>query len=148
MVFREDARSALFQLFCGATRIVLDYRWITECKGYDLSGIQISRELIQDSNGQRGNDILGKWSFKLWVEEGTTSVQTLKSIERDMERFVRMRFQINEPKDLNAIKEEYVFLAVNGSDSSNDILVKKVQGTYEEAEEELERIVTTGVVNA
>lgn len=41
-----------------------------------------------------------------------------------------------------------IFLAVNGSDSSNDILVKKVQGTYEEAEEELERIVTTGVVNA
>lgn len=76
-------------------------------QGYDLSGIKISRELIQDSNGQRGNDILGKWSFTLWVEEGTTSIQTLESIERDMERFVRMRFQINEPKDLNAIREEY-----------------------------------------
>lgn len=103
----EDARNALFQLFCGAIRIVLDYRWITECKGYDLSGIKISRELIQDSNGQRGNDILGKWSFKLWVEEGTTSIQTLESIEGDMERFARMRFQINEPKDPNAIREEY-----------------------------------------
>lgn len=41
-----------------------------------------------------------------------------------------------------------IFLTVNGADPSNHILVKKIQGTYEEAEEELERIVTTGVVNA
>ncbi len=41
-----------------------------------------------------------------------------------------------------------IFLMVNGAASSNYILMKKIQGTYEEAEEELERIVTTGVVNA
>ncbi len=103
----EDVRNALLQLFCGAARIVLDYRWIAECKGYDLSGIKIGRDFVQDSNGQRGSEILGKWSFRLFSEEGTTTCHTLECIEKDMERFLRMRFHIEEPKDLNAIKEEY-----------------------------------------
>ena len=103
----EDVRNALLQLFCGAARIVLDYRWIAECKGYDLSVIKIGRDFVQDSNGQRGSEILGKWSFRLFSEEGTTTRHTLECIEKDMERFLRMRFHIEEQKDLNAIKEEY-----------------------------------------
>lgn len=46
-------------------------------------------------------------------------------------------------------KQEWgIFLMVDEADSSDCILMKKIQGTYEEAEEELERIVTTGVVDA
>lgn len=86
---------------------MLDYRWIAECKGYNLSGIKIYREMMQDKNGLRGSEILGRWTVRVYTEEGTTSMDTLGSIEKDMEHFLRMRFNIEAPKDLNAIKEEY-----------------------------------------
>ena len=103
----NEVRNALFQLFCGAMRIITDYRWIPECKETSLSGIEISCELAPDENGRRGNNALGKWTFYLTAGPEKTAKGTIENIEKDMERFLRARLTIKEPTDLNAVREEY-----------------------------------------
>lgn len=103
----NEVRNALFQLFCGAMRIITDYRWIPECKETSLSGIEIHCELVPDKNGRRENDALGKWTFYLTAGSGKTTKESIENIEKDMERFLRARFDIKEPTDLNAVREEY-----------------------------------------
>lgn len=97
----------MFQLFCGAMRVITDYRWIPECKETSLSGIEVKCELAPDKNGRRGNNALGKWTFYLTAGPGKTTKGTIENIEKDMERFLRARFTIKEPTDLNAVREEY-----------------------------------------
>ena len=103
----NEVRNALFQLFCGAMRVITDYRWIPECKEISLSGIEIRCDLAPDENGRRGNNALGKWTFYLTAGPGKTTKGTIENIEKDMERFLRARFTIKEPTDLNALREEY-----------------------------------------
>lgn len=103
----NEVRNALFQLFCGAMRIITDYRWIPECKETSLSGIEVKCELTPDENGRRENDVLGKWTFYLTAGSGKTTKESIENIEKDMERFLRARFDIKEPTDLNAVREEY-----------------------------------------
>lgn len=66
----NDVRNVLFQLFCGAMRVITDYRWIPECKEISLSGIEIRCDLAPDENGRRGNNALGKWTFYLTAGPG------------------------------------------------------------------------------
>lgn len=66
----NEVRNALFQLFCGAMRVITDYRWIPECKETSLSGIEVKCELAPDKNGRRGNNALGKWTFYLTAGPG------------------------------------------------------------------------------
>ena len=47
----NEVRDALYHLFCGAMRVITDYRWIPECKETILSGINITCELKEDENG-------------------------------------------------------------------------------------------------
>lgn len=103
----NEVRNALFQLFCGAMRVITDYRWIPECKETSLSGIEIKCALAPDENGRRENDVLGKWTFYLVAGSGKTTKEAIENIEKDMERFLRARFDIKEPIDLNAVREEY-----------------------------------------
>ena len=103
----NEVRNALFQLFCGAMRVITDYRWIPECKETSLSGIEIKCELAPDENGRRENDALGKWTFYIIIGSGKTAIEAIENIEKDMERFLRARFSIKEPTDLNAVREEY-----------------------------------------
>lgn len=103
----NEVRNALFQLFCGAMRVITDYRWIPECKETSLSGIEIKCALAPDENGKRENDVLGKWTFYLVAGSGKTTKEAIENIEKDMERFLRARFDIKKPIDLNAVREEY-----------------------------------------
>ena len=103
----NEVRNALFQLFCGAMRVITDYRWIPECKETSLSGIEIKCALAPDENGRRENDVLGKWAFYLVAGSGKTTKEAIENIEKDMERFLRARFDIKKPIDLNAVREEY-----------------------------------------
>lgn len=88
-------------------RVITDYRWIPECKETILSGINITCELKEDENGKRESKSLGKWTFYLTVKSGTTSKETIENLEKDMERFLRARFNIKESHDLNVVREEY-----------------------------------------
>ena len=103
----NEVRNALFQLFCGAMGVITDYRWIPECKETSLSGIEIKCALAPDENGRRENDVLGKWTFHLVAGSGKTTKEAIENIEKDMERFLRARFDIKKPIDLNAVREEY-----------------------------------------
>lgn len=103
----NEVRDALYHLFCGAMRVITDYRWIPECKETILSGINITCELKEDENGKRESKSLGKWTFYLTVKSGTTSKENIENLEKDMERFLRARFNIKESHDLNVVREEY-----------------------------------------
>ena len=50
-----ETQNALYQLFLGAMRVVLDYKWLPECKGYNLDGISIIANIEEDENGHREN---------------------------------------------------------------------------------------------
>lgn len=43
-----ETQNALYQLFLGAMRVVLDYKWLPECKGYNLDDISIIASIEED----------------------------------------------------------------------------------------------------
>ena len=105
-----ETQNALYQLFLGAMRVVLDYKWLPECKGYNLDGISIIASIEEDENGHRenkNNEAFGKWEMRIHCKSGKTNVTNLLNIEKDMERFIRARFGVKIPEDLTAIKQEY-----------------------------------------
>lgn len=105
-----ETQNALYQLFLGAMRVVFDYRWLPECKGYNLDDISIIASIEEDENGHReneNNEALGKWEMRIHCKSGKTNVANLLNIEKDMERFIRARFRVKIPEDLTAIKQEY-----------------------------------------
>lgn len=105
-----ETQNALYQLFLGAMRVVLDYKWLPECKGYNLDDISIIASIEEDENGHRENEnseALGKWEMRIHCKSGKTNVANLLNIEKDMERFIRARFGVKIPEDLTAIKQEY-----------------------------------------
>lgn len=105
-----ETQNALYQLFLGAMRVVFDYRWLPECKGYNLDGISIVVNIEEDENGHReneNNESFGKWEMRIHCKSGTTDVANLLNIEKDMERFIRARFGVKVPEDLTAIRQEY-----------------------------------------
>lgn len=105
-----ETQNALYQLFLGAMRVVFDYKWLPECKGYNLDGISIIASIEEDENGHRkneNNEALGKWEMRIHCKSGKTNVANLLNIEKDMERFIRARFGVKIPEDLTAIKQEY-----------------------------------------
>lgn len=105
-----ETQNALYQLFLGAMRVVFDYRWLPECKGYNLDDISIIASIEEDKNGYReneNNEALGKWEMRIHCKSGKTNVANLLNIEKDMERFIRARFGVKIPEDLTAIKQEY-----------------------------------------
>ena len=105
-----ETQNALYQLFLGAMRVVLDYKWLPECKGYNLDDISIIASIEEDENGHReneNNEALGKWEMCIHCKSGKTNVANLLNIEKDMERFIRARFGVKIPEDLTAIKQEY-----------------------------------------
>lgn len=105
-----ETQNALYQLFLGAMRVVLDYKWLPECKGYNLDDISIIASIEEDENGHReneNNEALGKWEMRIHCKSGKTNVANLLNIEKDMERFIRARLGVKIPEDLTAIKQEY-----------------------------------------
>ena len=91
-------------------RVFLDYKWLPECKGYNLDGISIIASIEEDENGHRenkNNEALGKWEMRIHCKSGKTYVTNLLNIEKDMERFIRARFGVKIPEDLTAIRQEY-----------------------------------------
>ena len=102
-----ECREILYQLFLAAARVVLDYRWLPECKGADTTGLLIGRELIPDANGNRESDILGNWNLNIHYGNGFTKLGAIQFIEKDMERFLAKRFAVEEHKDLQVIRQEY-----------------------------------------
>lgn len=105
-----ETQNALYQLFLGAMRVVFDYRWLPECKGYNLDDISIIASIEEDENGHReneNNEAFGKWEMRIHCKSGKTNVANLLNIEKDMERFIRARFGVKIPEDLTAIKQEY-----------------------------------------
>lgn len=105
-----ETQNALYQLFLGAMRVVLDYKWLPECKGYNLDVISIIASIEEDKNGHReneNNEAFGKWEMRIHCKSGKTNVANLLNIEKDMERFIRARFGVKIPEDLTAIKQEY-----------------------------------------
>ena len=89
-----ETQNALYQLFLGAMRVVLDYKWLPECKGYNLDGISIIANIEEDENGHReneNNEALGKWEMRIHCKSGKTNVANLLNIEKDMERFIRSK---------------------------------------------------------
>lgn len=105
-----ETQNALYQLFLGAMRVIFDYKWIPECKGYDLNGICIICSIEEDENGHRENEeneAFGKWELRIYCKDGMTEISNLVNIERDMERFIRARFGVKVPEDLTAIKQDY-----------------------------------------
>ena len=102
-----ETQDALYELFLGAMRVVFDYKWLPECKGFDLHGISISGNMEADEHGHRENKVLGKWEMRIRCKAGVTEATNLLNIEKDMERFIRARFGVKPPEDLTAIKQEY-----------------------------------------
>ena len=105
-----ETQNALYQLFLGAMRVVFDYKWIPECKGYDLHGISIIGHIEEDENGHReneNNEAFGRWEMRIYCDTGCTDARNFLNIEKDMERFIRARFGVKVPEDLTAIKQEY-----------------------------------------
>ncbi|MGN0167450.1 MAG: hypothetical protein ACI4AB_05385 [Acetatifactor sp.] len=101
------AREVLRGMFCGVLRIVTGYKWLEEPpERIDLSGVCITVEVVQDEAGKNHNDILGNWNIIFRFEAGSsaagkaTTQATLFNIQKTMERFIRARFNIEEPKDL------------------------------------------------
>lgn len=71
----NEVRNVLFQLFCGAMRVM-----IPECKEISLSGIEIRCDLAPDENGRRENDALGKWTFYIIIGSGKTTIEAIENI--------------------------------------------------------------------
>ena len=107
------ANEVLRGMFCGVLRIVTGYKWLEECPaGIDLTGVKITLEARQSETGRNHNDILGNWDIIFRFEacgdsaEKATRSETLFSIQKSMERFVRGRFDIKEPEDLSILLVE------------------------------------------
>lgn len=100
------AKEVLRGMFYGVLRYVTGYKWLEEPpEMMDLSGVLITAEVVQNEQGKNHNEILGSWdiifNFKKSVSDSDkTTRATLFSIENSMERFVRARYNIDEPKDL------------------------------------------------
>lgn len=103
----SELNKILYQLFLGAFRIIFDYRWLPQCEGCDLTGIKVEVSLKENEEGNRENAILGKWLMRLNCENGVTKKATLSQIEKDMERFIRKRYEVEEPQDLTVIAKDY-----------------------------------------
>lgn len=100
------AKEVLRGMFNGVLRYVTGYKWLEEPPELmDLTGVFVTAEVVQNEQGKNHNEILGSWdiifTFKKSVSDADkTSRATLFNIENAMERFVRARYNIEEPKDL------------------------------------------------
>lgn len=101
------AREVLRGMFCGVLRLVTGYKWLEEPpNSIDITGICITTEVVQNAAGKNHSDILGNWDiifrFAACEDAGAkgTTWATLVNIQKAMERFVRGRYDIEEPKDL------------------------------------------------
>lgn len=100
--------NVLRNTFYGVMRLVHGYAWLKECpKGIDVSNIKIEVRLEQNENGKFENEILGRWEMTISCGEGKTTENTMRTIIRVMEQFVRARFNADEPKGLEALALEY-----------------------------------------
>lgn len=102
------AKEVLWGMFRGVLRYVTNYRWLEECPmGIDLTGINVTAAAEQNAEGKNRHDILGNWDFVFTFtacQDSTakaTTLATLKSIQSNMERFLRAKFKIKEPEDLS-----------------------------------------------
>ena len=103
----HKAKEILRGMFCGVLRNVTGYKWIEEPPEWmDVTGIRITAEVVQDETGKNHNEILGSWSIIFRFEScrdtaaKETTKATLFNIQNAMERFIRARYHIDEPKDL------------------------------------------------
>ena len=101
------AREVLRGMFCGVLRIVTGYKWLEEPpERIDISGVCITVVVLQGAGAKNHNDILGNWNIIFRFEAGSsaagkvTTQATLFNIQKTMERFIRARYNIEEPKDL------------------------------------------------
>lgn len=101
------ATEVLRGMFCGVLRLVTGYKWLEEPpKEIDVTGVRITTEMVQNEAGKNHSDILGNWDMIFRFETcqdkkaKETTLTALVSIRKSMERFVRARYDIEEPKDL------------------------------------------------
>ena len=106
----DRAREVLWGMFRGVLRFVTGYRWLEECpKGINLTGLNVTAVAQQNDAGKNHHDILGNWDIIFTFapcEDSNAKVtnrNTLISIRKSMERFVRSRFDLKEPEDLSLI---------------------------------------------
>lgn len=104
------AEEVLRGMFRGVLRYVTGYRWLEECPtGIDLTGINVTAVAQQNEAGKNHHDILGNWDIVFTFtpcEDSSakaTTRNTLVSIRKSMERFVRTRYDLKEPEDLSLI---------------------------------------------
>ncbi len=104
------AKEVLFGMFRGVLRYVTGYKWLEECPtGIDLTGLCATVAARQSDSGKNQHAILGNWdiiyTFTPCEDNGgkATTRETLESIQRSMERFVRMRYDLKEPADLSLV---------------------------------------------
>lgn len=94
---QTETKNILRQLFLAAFRVIFDYRWIPSCEGCNLSGTEVSFSIKENENGNRENEILGKWMLTVVLRKGKTKQSALRQIEADMERHIRKRYDLSEP---------------------------------------------------
>lgn len=106
----DRAREVLWGMFRGVLRFVTGYRWLEECpKGINLAGLNVTAVAQQNKAGKNRHDILGNWDIIFTFapcEDSNAKVttrNTLISIRKSMERFIRSRFDLKEPEDLSLI---------------------------------------------
>ncbi|MCM1193390.1 MAG: hypothetical protein NC123_11245 [Butyrivibrio sp.] len=106
----DKAREVLWGMFRGVLRFVTGYRWLDECPtGIDLKGINVTAVAQQNDAGKNHHDILGNWDIVFTFtpcgdsNAKVTTKNTLISIRKSMERYVRARYDLKEPEDLSLI---------------------------------------------
>ncbi|MCM1058034.1 MAG: hypothetical protein NC517_10570 [Firmicutes bacterium] len=106
----DKAREVLWGMFRGVLRYVTGYRWLDECPtGIDLKGVNVTAVAQQNEAGKNRHDILGNWDIVFTFtpcedsKAKVTTKNTLISIQKSMERFIRTRYDLKEPEDLSLI---------------------------------------------
>lgn len=101
------AREVLRGMFCGVLQYVTGYKWLEEPPAeISVKDVCLTTMVEQSETGKNHSDILGNWNiiFRFEPCDGSAEKRTTKaalvSVENAMERFVRARYHLEEPKDL------------------------------------------------